>query len=798
MNREIYVSTLAVATALGMASQVSVGQTVESASADLGEIVVTARRVEERAQDVPISMTLFSQRQLTDRSIVTSGDLAAATPSMQVDNGFGDDTTSFSIRGFVQTLQATPSVAVYFADAVVPRGGNVGVAAGSGVPTGSFFDLQNVQVLKGPQGTLFGRNTDGGAVLLVPQKPTTDFEGYVEGSFGNYDMRQIQGVLNLPLSDTVRLRLAVNDETRNGYENNVSGIGPSNFENIDFTAARLSLVMDLTPNLENYTVGAYNLSVNNGLLPQVFACNSAEGAGTTLCPATLAALAGKGDYAVANTVPNAESYLKQIQVINTTSWRASDALTVKNIANYGELVTALDSGLFGAYILQEPGVSGYIPYLTSSDDPSSIGAKTTDQYTWSDEVQLSGNAMDGKLVWQGGLYVERSGPLGDLTGGRSGNFLICPDLASFLCSGPGIVDENLATIHFNDEALFGQASYTITDQLKITGGVRYTWDRTTAKVNSTDYAGFPTYVPGTYEYSFCSSAYATTANNCESAYGESSKAPTGVVDLDYHPTQDVLVYAKYARGYRQGGVATFVADGYHIYGPEHVDSYELGEKTTFTGPIRGTFDVTGHYNNFSDQQLLAGFLGADVSPSSGIVNAGKSRIWGIEIESTLQPIDPITLGLSYSYLNTKLLTAFAELPPGGAYTEIEFPTTVGAVLPFSPKNKLSANAAYHLPLPDSVGKVSVAANYTYTSSMLISATAAPYDTLGSYGLLGANLHWDDILSSRVDGEFFVTNLTDKLYYTNLTALYSTAFGLAARFPGEPRMYGMRIRVRFGK
>jgi iron complex outermembrane receptor protein len=800
MSYKIFGPIVACAAALGLAvSQHAAGQAASSASApDLGEIVVTARRVEERAQDVPISMTIFNQRQLSDRSVVTSSDLAAATPSMQVDNGSGDDMASFSIRGFVQTLQSTPSVAVYFADAVVPRGGNVGVNAGSGVPTGSFFDLQNVQVLKGPQGTLFGRNTDGGAVLLVPQKPTEDFEGYVEGSVGSHDMREVQGVLNLPLSENVRLRLSVNDETRNGYENNVSGIGPSEFDNIDYTAARLSLVVDVTPNLENYTVGTYNLSVNNGLLPQLFACNPAQGAGTTLCPATLGALAGKGDYAVANTLPGAQSYLKQIQAINTTSWHASDNLTVKNIANYGELITAQDSGLFGGYILQEPGVAGYIPYLTSTDDPSAIGAKTTDQYTWSDELQLSGNALDNKLLYQGGLYVERSGPLGDPTGTRSGTFLICPDIAAFLCSGPGVVGENLATIHFNDEALFGQASYAVTDRLKVTGGVRYTWDRTTALVNSTTYAGFPEFLPGAPAYELCSSAFATVANSCGSAYAESSKAPTGVIDLDYNPTQDVLVYGKYARGYRQGGVATFVSDGYHVYGPEHVDSYELGEKTTFTGPIRGTFDVTAHYNNFTDQQLLAGFLGPEVSPSSGIVNAGKSRIWGIEIESTLQPIDPMTLGLSYSYLNTKLLTAFAALPPGGAYTEIEFPTTQGGVLPYSPKDKVSANATYHVSLPDSVGKVSVAANYTYTSSMLISTTAAPYDTLSGHGLLGMNLHWDSIAGSRVDGEMFVTNLTDKLYYTNLTALYNTAFGLAGRIPGEPRMYGLRVRVRFGK
>ena len=135
---------------------------------------------------------------------------------------------------------------------------------------------------------------------------------------------------------------------------------------------RLSLVVDMTPNLENYTIGTYNLSQDAGLLPQAFACNAAQAAGP-LCESTLAALQGHGNYAVANTVPGAESYLKQLQVINKTTWKASDYLTVKNIANYGELKTAYDSGLFGGFLLKEPGVAGYIPFLASTSDPSALG-----------------------------------------------------------------------------------------------------------------------------------------------------------------------------------------------------------------------------------------------------------------------------------------------------------------------------------------------------------------------------------------------------------------------------------------
>ncbi|MBV1686885.1 TonB-dependent receptor plug domain-containing protein [Novosphingobium sp. G106] len=161
------------------------------------DIVVTARRVEERLQDVPISITVFNQQQLSNRNIVNSADLATYTPSLAVNSRYGPDKAAFAIRGFSQDLNTVPTVAVYFADVVAPRLQS-NIQSGNGAGVGSMFDLQNVQVLKGPQGTLFGRNTTGGAILLVPQKPTDKLEGYVEGTAGNHDQWRVQGVINIP------------------------------------------------------------------------------------------------------------------------------------------------------------------------------------------------------------------------------------------------------------------------------------------------------------------------------------------------------------------------------------------------------------------------------------------------------------------------------------------------------------------------------------------------------------------------------------------------------------------------
>jgi iron complex outermembrane receptor protein len=816
MNGKFYGATLYMAGLVGLgllqlaSGQAVQGQVAAESSDDLGEIVVTARRVEERAQDVPISMTIFTQTQLSDRNIVTATDLAAATPSVAVDNQFGNDLTSFSIRGFVQQLNTTPSVAVYFADAVLPRGGSVSEGGGSeGLAPGTLFDLQNVQVLKGPQGTLFGRNTDGGAVLVVPKKPTSDFEGYVQGGYGNYADGEVQGVLNVPLGDAVRVRLGVNHQTRDGFENNISGIGPSDFDNLNYTAARLSVVVDITPDIENYTIGSYNLSVNNGVLPQVFACAPAQLL-SPLCPSFVKQLQAGGTYATANQFSGAESYLKQYQVVNTTTWRVSDNLTVKNVANYGLLKSLLDSSLFGAYGASNVGN----PLITSTSDPTDAGGYTNDQYTWTDELQLSGNLFDNRLTWQAGGYVERSGPKGDVTGTRSAALVYCPNGRTVVngtladCAGLGITNLQTTQFHYSDQAVFGQATYAILPNLKATGGIRYTNDQTTALVNATDFAGYPatfpilpspvaTVAPGPSLASFCAATNGPVPpGGCRQDFIQNSHAPTYLLGLDYNPIQDVLLYAKYARGYRQGSVAPFTFTGYQLYQPEYVNSFEIGEKTTFAGPIPGTFDVTAHYNAFSDQQLLTGFI-IENNPTSGIANAGKSRIWGVEVESTINPVKPLILGVSYAYLNTELESAFvstAALPPNSS---VFYATHQGNVLPFSPRNKLSANATYRLPVPDTIGSVSLGANVTYTSSELISEAAAPFDTLGAYGLLGANVHWDGILGSNIDAELFGTNLANRYYFNNLTQLYATSFGLAAGYPGEPRMYGLRVKIRFG-
>jgi iron complex outermembrane receptor protein len=179
--------------------------------------------------------------------------------------------------------------------------------------------------------------------------------------------------------------------------------------------------------------------------------------------------------------------------------------------------------------------------------------------------------------------------------------------------------------------------------------------------------------------------------------------------------------------------------------------------------------------------------------ASGILNGGKSRIYGAEVDSTLVPMRSLTLGFNYAFLATKLLSLTIPTVPG----YLVLPNAeAGTPLPFSPKNKASAYATYNLPVADTLGGISIGAVYSYTSKTFIAAIT-PYGTLPSYGLVNMNLNWHSILGHPIDAELFVTNLAGKLYYNNVTQFYNN-FGFEDHYPGEPRTYGGRIRIRFGK
>lgn len=826
---------------LGLSVPAWAQEGASTAESDASAIIVTARRVEERLQDVPISITVFNQEQLTNQNISSGRDLATITPSLNVNTRFGSDNASFSIRGFTQEARTTSSVGVYFADVVLPRASTIS-ASGEGAGPGFLFDLENVQVLKGPQGTLFGRNTTGGAVVLSPKRPTDQVEGYVEGSFGNHNMRRLQAVVNLPASDTLRFRAGIDWQKRDGYLKNVSGVGPKDFANIDYLAARFSVLWDVTDDIENYTVASYSESKPNGALPKITDCLNTPAA-VRNCE-QIERERGLGDYVIANSLPWAHQHMKVWQVVNTTEWQASDNLTVKNIASYGQSILDQATDVTGVWNPLTPmttnaqGVPVAVPDAWvgmgygSSTTQSPFDGHSAAQWTFTEEVQLQGSSFEGALDWQAGVYFERNGPVGfsgtqSIGGALCNNIeqwetFTCTDPAAALGSdtqlGPG-TNHQIGKVNFRNIGLYAQGTYKFTDQFSIDAGLRYTWDKTWGFGESIGvrYSGDTGWNTPTFGC-LNDKVYEGSFSDCRTHLSQKTSAPTWMVGLNYKPIDDILIYAKYSRGYRQGSVSPLAAVGFQKYGAEKVDVYEGGIKSSFNGPIRGTFNISGFYNDFRDMQMQLTFMDLvpntdipNMSPNPSITNIGKARIWGFEVESTLQPFEGLSLQASYSYINTELLSStfdgFPNAPDQGYDTLSTIPEP-GTRLPFTPKYKLTVGANYTLPLDRELGKISVGGTFIRTGSIYYGEDAGqnaglyedsifapgspniPYATSPAYNLVNFNVNWENIGQSAVSLSAFMTNAFGKVYFG---ARSPSSRGFTQRYYGEPRMYGLRLR-----
>jgi iron complex outermembrane receptor protein len=246
----------------GIAQQAD--QPVAATGQGLEEIVVTARRKEEKLQTVPIAITVVSGAQLEDQRVQTLADLSFQTPSLAFRNVQRDVDGIVNLRGLTGVITYLDEVPL--GGVSVPgTGGSPGPGGGAG--PGVLYDLDNVQVLKGPQGTLFGRNTTGGAILLQAKKPTNNFEGYVQEQLGNYNDREFEGAVNIPIvEDKLLVRIAGSKETRDGYTYDIGT--HQDLDNRDYWAGRIGITWRPTDDFENYLVydSLYNHTNGTGLV----------------------------------------------------------------------------------------------------------------------------------------------------------------------------------------------------------------------------------------------------------------------------------------------------------------------------------------------------------------------------------------------------------------------------------------------------------------------------------------------------------------------------------------------------
>lgn len=814
------------------------GMTAVSTQAQLSieEIVVTARRVSESLQDVPISMTVFNQKDLDKRNITIAQDLAIYTPSLSVDQRYGPEKSSFAIRGFNQDYNTAPTVGVYFADVVGVRAQG-GTTSGNTIGAGAFMDLENVQILKGPQGTLFGRNTNGGAILLVPKKPTDALEGYAEVSMGNYDMRRFQATLNVPVSDSFRLRFSVDDYDRDGYMKNKANTGAKDYNDRNYTAFRASAVWDITDNLENYTIFHSSQSDTRGYAARIVTCDRSAPGPDAIGMIGLSGMItmaacdqldrqtqrGDGTLDVESNLTNPFVKIDQWQIINTTTWEINNNLTVKNILSYGEYkershfdlytsnfaipgsVNFLD---FGVPVPVTPGAP--FNMIDLDDQP---GAAQAQQKTWTEELQLQGQAFDGKLSYVMGGYLEFSRPDG-FNAGRASQFANCDRPKSLDCDFStlplaGSISQSSNKFDFENHGLFAQGTWAFNDQWALTTGIRYTFDRIKGYDESVSLRP-PPFQPDAPLIATCADVFrmpgvvALDPSVCGKTIKQKSEEPTWLVNLDYKPSSNTLIYAKYARGYRQGGV-NFTNPGLETWQPEEVDNYELGAKISFDGTIPGYINIAAFYNDYSEQQVFGALITDRVNypqviGGNAIVNAGKSRISGLEIDAAAQLFERLRLSLSYAYLDTeikKINTSSINLA-GTPFLAIYPKASAGSPLNFAPEHKFTLTASYSVPISEHLGDVTIGATYTYTDEQLADGAAArPTSHLPSTKLVNLNFDWAHIVGSPFDLSIFITNATNEKYPVGSGGGW-TAFGIGDYLYGEPRMYGARLRYNFGR
>ncbi len=783
----------------------------------LEEVYVNAQRVVQREQDVAISMTVLNQEQIANAGMTNTADLASMVPSLSATTLFGPENASFAIRGFTRELRTTASVGVFFAEVAAPRGQYV-QTSGDGSGPGTLFDLQNVQVLKGPQGTLFGRNTTGGSVLFVPARPSEEFEGYVELAGGNFGMKQQQVMLNAPVLNNLTLRLSADKKARDGYLNNITGIGAKDLGNADYTAARISLLWDASDAIENYLVVNYADSSTNGHSSQLFHCTDDSPTEKPLSAFTGPGCRNQlefqretgqdGFYDVVSTAPNPRTDIQDLRIINKLSLEISDKLTISNILAHSILETENESDVFGTRFTETqatllnlgvPLVAAdprreFVPGLSLTSDD----VKTTDQDTTVAELQFVGEGFDSRLMWQAGMYYEVSKPNG-FSGGDSAILISCDpqsiatgDPAQFNCfdvtgGNIGAVSRIRVKTTYHTRALYSQTSYDIFDWLRVTGGVRYNWDQTDGVINFT-------------RYGFAGSQRLDSQTVSETGQTK-NEAPTGLLEIQYYPTPDVMTYAKYSRGYRQGSVNMAADAGIQSYDEEKVDAYEIGAKTSFEWLISGRFNFAVFYNDFTDMQLSGGYISQTKGPTTAVFNAGSAEIKGAEMDAFFALTKNLSLSLSYSRLMTELL----EIDdPSARVEESAGPISAATFGIVEPGNELTntpdvaytATLNYRLPLSEEIGEVSVSGTYIYTGNQRVSSDDnAPFQFLEPFSTINLNASWNNMFGIPLDLTVFGTNVQDKeivVAYTNT----NNALGFESRQAGLPGMWGARLRYSF--
>lgn len=634
-------------------------QNVESAQ---GDIIVTAQRRSERLQSVPIAMTALSADAIANQGITNLEGLSTAAPSLNVvAYPNSSDTLTLTMRG-----QGAGDVGQ------ITRDGGVGLYVDGfyiGRPQGALLDLgepERIEVLRGPQGTLYGRNTTGGAINIISKKPTGEWGGSTSFSYGSRNLVRALATVDLPAIGNLAVRGSIVYVNQDGWVKNVGQA--HNFGEFGQLAGRVAAKWTPTDFLTvNYTYDQGRVETT----PLYFVNPALEGA----IPGYVA-----DKDRTYGPIDLKSSRTKFVDHQLTMDYALSDALTLRSLSAYRGFSARQDIN----YGLAQS--TPTFPLLVEQD-----GYYRTQQY--SQELQLIADLTD-RLDFTGGLYYYREK-------GRHDNAVNL----GYVQLGFNSITNSRVDALSTSYAAYAQSTWNLPvfdDKLKLTVGGRYTKDKRRA---SRDFVNNGV----------------VTENGITNSQKFSNFSP--MTNLAVQWTRDIMSYVKFSKGYKAGGSAESAPDFTKTFGPEKVTAWEAGIKTQLFDRLL-TFNATAFYNTFDDIQI--DFVADPVNTSIiATYNAGKANIKGIELETTLQPSPDFGLRGSFSYLKSNIKTI--TVLPG---TIFDGPFPVGAnvadyfTLPFVPKYGWSVGGDWTF-LRVGEDELSAHVTYSYQSPVYTSSGSGP-------------------------------------------------------------------------
>lgn len=846
------------------ASAIAVGATPASATEaapDDGTIIVTARRRDEAARTVPVAITSLDRQAVESLVINTPLDLNKVVGLSGAPIG-SLSSVNFAIRGQGTAFGGQPGVISYFAE--VP-----------GFPL-SYFDLSSVQVIKGPQGTLFGQTSTGGVVLFEPARPVAAAGADLQVQAGDRGFWQVDGAVNIPIvADKLLARVAFRIRQRDGWSraSYSDGRKPADLNNVDNASVRASLLWRPSDRFENLTIYAQDRLRNNGTASPLYYVDPRfmNPAVRNLVPAAVPSIAAAWQFWAGYAPPPGQTFsqllrsaldrqlaagplatftnysqrntTKNYGVINQTNFELTDHIRIRNIfglrwqtqqgATYDQDATDLPLLDFQCR---------FVPGTTSAIGACAETGGWPDR-TLTDEVQLQGDLFDNKLQWQVGAFYLQSGVrrfrestrpfvvFGTLSGDpASAAFCASVSVAS-PCTA---MARNRTTSH----ALFGEATYELLPDVRLTAGYRETWDYTrtdtTARTSSqVPFAGQFVTIP----------VYGGTPAPGATIISTTVKLPPNGsynLSLDWRVGGNSLLYVAHRSGYKSGGINVVANPGtpQRTYGPERAKDIELGLKTDWSlGSVRGNIAAAAYHTWYSDIQ------GGDIIPGTAqtvTTNLANARINGVEIDATIVPFDWLTLTGNLAYTDAHYTgwienstcaaqywrpqcAGLASSAPividhsGGnlaiagqtiAFTPDRFPNTSKWQWSFRPAVSLKtwvgedvtllANIYHRGPYVDAtaVANSSKLAGVPPLAQATIfgGTTADPYDAPG-YTLTDLRLDWRNVKGSRVSLALSVTNVANKIYRVSSASAFEI-IGDVYTIIGEPRMIFGQISYNF--